>query len=76
MKLELYIQERDELRRQWRDIRSMRLDIKIVSDGKGCTSIEIRHNADYKRLKKEQKHISKMIKHIENKICREMKNEA
>ena len=76
MNPEFLIDERDKLRDTWRDIRTKRLELKNVLAAKDASVNDIRHNNDYRILKKEQKHISKMIKHIENKICREKKNEA
>ena len=76
MKPELLVEEKDGLRKQWRDVRSMRLDIKHDLVQKGYSLIKMRHNSEYKKLKKEQKRISKMIKHVEKKILREIKNEA
>ena len=80
MNCENPIKDRDELRARWRAVRTARLELKAVFFEKEPDNAEIknkvRNHSDYKRLKKEQKYISKMIKHIENKICREMKNEA
>jgi hypothetical protein len=76
MNPELLLNERDKLRDTWRDIRTKRLELKNILAAKDVSVNDIRHNKDYRILKKEQKHISKMIKHIENKIYREIKNEA
>jgi len=60
--------ERNMLRSRWREVRNLRLSLKISLSDSGKTINEIRHNRDYRRLKKEQKLLSKMIKHIERKI--------
>jgi len=76
MKHEHLIRERNELRDKWHGVREKRLELKKTLAEEEKSFIDVRHNPDYKKLKKEQKHISKMIKHIENKIFREIKNEA
>lgn len=76
MNTELLIDERNKLRDTWRDIRTKRLELQNNLKADGASVNEIRHNKDYRILKKKQKQISKMIKHIEIKICRENKNEA
>lgn len=76
MNPESLIDERNKLRDKWREIRTKRLELKNILKAKDAAVNEIRHNKDYRILKKEQKLISKMIKHIEIKICREKKNEA
>ncbi len=80
MKSEELISERNILRDKWRAVRAKRLDIKKKIIDENCTSAEltdrVRHNAEYRKLKKEQRLISKMIKHIENKISREIKNDS
>ncbi len=67
---------RDILREKWRKARAERLELKLKLMADNYTITEIRHNSDYKRLKKEQKHMSKRIKHVENEICRMKKNGA
>lgn len=76
MKLRAYIVERDYIRVRWHEVRTERLELKneLIKENKSIS--DIRHNHEYKRLKKEQKHISRMIKHIENKIVKGRKNEA
>ena len=76
MNPEQLIHERDKLRIKWRDARTERLNLKNTLISLGKTVIEVRHNKHYIKLKKEQRHLSRMIKHIENKISREIKNEA
>jgi hypothetical protein len=80
MKSEQLISERNILRDKWRDVREKRLDIKKRIIAGDCASVElmnrVRHNAEYMKLKKEQRLISKMIKHIENKISREINNDS
>jgi len=70
------ITQRDSLRVRWHEIRFARLELKKNLMDQNSAVIDVRHNSEYRRLKKEQKHISKMIKHIEYKICRGTKNEA
>jgi len=70
------VEERDILRNNWRDVRTERLRLKTILASGECTIHGIRNNPEYKSLKKKQRHISKMIKHIEYKISREMKNGA
>lgn len=74
MKLEHLVDERDILRKRWHDVRTVRLELKKGMVDK--TSAAVMADSEYKRLKKEQKHISKMIKHIEHKITRAVKNGA
>jgi len=76
MKPENLISERDELRNIWHNVRMKRLEIKSSLLNKEKSITEVRNNSEYKKLKKEQRHISKMIRHIENKICRANKNES
>lgn len=71
---------RDILRDKWRDVREKRLNIKnrIIAEDRISAELKdrVRHNAEYRKLKKEQRLISKMIKHIENRILREIKNDS
>ncbi len=67
---------RDILRSRWHDVRNERLELKSNLLGRELSLNEVRHDRAYKRLKKEQKHMSKLIKHIENEICRMRKNGA
>jgi len=80
MKRDDLIRERNALRFQWHDVRKKRLEFKSISIVKDCESSEmkstVRQNSNYKKLKKEQKHISTMIRHVENKIRRGRKNDA
>lgn len=68
MKYENPEDERNLLREKWNSIRHERLSLKIRLTDKGRTVMEIRHDRDYRRLKKEQRILTKMIKHIEKKI--------
>lgn len=68
MKTENLKEERDILRFRWHSIRDARLALKRNLSGSGKTVIEIRHNREYRRLKKEQRALSRMIRHIEKKI--------
>ncbi len=70
------IKQRDSLRTRWHEVRTARLELKKTFLDENIDITDVRHNSEYRRLKKEQKHISKMIKHIEYKICRGLKNEA
>lgn len=70
------ITQRDSLRGRWHDVRNARLELKRKLMDENLSISGVRHNLEYRRLKKEQKHISKMIKHVEHKICRGLRNEA
>ncbi|PKL16121.1 MAG: hypothetical protein CVV49_17890 [Spirochaetae bacterium HGW-Spirochaetae-5] len=70
------ITQRDFLRTRWHEVRTARLELKKKLMDENIPVSEVRHNPEYRRLKKEQKHISKMIKHMEYKITRGLKNEA
>lgn len=74
MKLESLIKKRDVIRLNWRCVRTERIHLKKVLADKNAPALKIRRNAEYRLLKKRQKHLSKMIKHLEKKICREIKN--
>lgn len=76
MRLDQLVAERDIFRSKWHKVRSVRLELKKNLIDKESTVAEIRSNSEYKRLKKEQRYISKMIKHIEYKISRTVKNGA
>jgi len=67
------IKQRDSLRIRWHEVRVTRLELKKTFLDENISLTDVRHNSEYRRLKKEQKHISKMIKHIEYKICRGLK---
>jgi hypothetical protein len=60
--------ERNILRKRWHSIRNERLNLKKKLSDSGETVCEIRHDRDYRRLKKEQKLLSKLIRHIERKL--------
>lgn len=68
MNIENPVKERNILRCRWRSVRDERLALKKSLSGIGKTIIEIRHERDYRRLKKKQKILSRMIRHIEKKI--------
>jgi hypothetical protein len=70
------INKRNSLRIRWHDVRTARLELKKTLMDENMSVSAVRHNPEYRRLKKEQKHISKMIKHMEYRICRGLKNEA
>jgi hypothetical protein len=70
------ITQRDSLRIRWYEVRTARLELKKKLMSENISVPGVRHNPEYRRLKKEQNHISKMIKHMEYKICRGLKNEA
>jgi len=75
MKLELLIKERDSLRERWRAVRSERLELKrsLLKRSLIEKNILLNKTSEYKLLKKEQKHLSKMLKHIEKKIYGKIK---
>jgi hypothetical protein len=68
MKIKDSVNERNLLRSTWRDIRNARLALKNEMIAMDIHAAEIRHNREYKKLKKEQKILSKMIRHLEKKI--------
>jgi len=70
MKMEILAEKRDILRSNWREVRTKRLKLKNIMIDRECSIAEIRDNREYKELKKEQKHLSRMIKHVEHKIIR------
>ena len=67
MNLALLINERNELRDRWRAVRDGRLELKRILTEK---NLSLNKSREYKLLKKEQRHLSKMLKHIEKKIYR------
>jgi len=71
MKLESLLGERDLLRNNWRNVRTERLELRdIIIENEGSLEA-VRKNRGYKKLKKEQRLLSKMIKHLEMKIQKE-----
>lgn len=57
-------------RDEWRRVRSLRLTRKEELVSKGFTIEEIRKDEKYRRLHKQQKYISKELKHLEKKLNR------
>lgn len=64
-KIDMQIQDR---RAQWRIVRAKRLQRKKELMSQGIDIKEIRRDGLFRRLKKEQQSLSKVIKHIERKI--------
>lgn len=67
------IRVRKELRAEWDTVRRERLKHRDALMLDGLTITMIRRDKEYRRLKKEQKSASKMIKHNENRILREIR---
>ena len=68
------IEKRMTMREQWRIVRLQRLKLRDELIEKGLTIKQIRKEREYRALKKEQRRISKFIRHIEKKINKIMKN--
>ena len=73
MKSALLIKEMNGLRERWRTVRSERLELKRSLAEK---NFPLNKSREYMLLKKEQRHLSKMLKHVEKKIYRNIRNEA
>ena len=73
MKSALLMKERDGLRERWRTVRSERLELKRSLAEK---NLPLNKSREYKLLKKEQRLLSKMLKHIEKKMFCMSSNEA
>ncbi len=71
-KFEVLKEQRDKLRIEWRDVRDRRLILKkSYSNTKNCFQSGTLKR-DYMILKKRQKKLSKLIKHVEKKMNREI----
>ena len=57
-------------RDEWRGVRSLRLTRKDELANKGFAIEKIRKDNKYRRLHKQQKYISKELKHLEKKLNR------
>ncbi len=75
MKFDDTLRLREGLRSRWGEVRGARLALKISLQKDGIPADKIRCNREYKLLRKEQKHISRMIKHNERKIQRALIDE-
>lgn len=75
MKYDEYLHGRDGLRSRWREVRDARLAVKASLQKSGVAADKIRRNIEYKMLSKEQRHLSRMIKHQERKIQRALIDE-
>ena len=60
----------DGLRSEWRRVRRERLRIRDSLAEKGFDRAAIRKNREYRELKKRQKSLSNMIRHIEGRKSR------
>lgn len=69
-KLDVLVSERLQLRIRWREARDKKINRKIELLRQGLTIDDVRHDKFYRALKKNQKYLSKMIRHIEIKINR------
>ncbi len=56
------------IRDKWRKTRDERLKLKTELLSEGLSKTKIIHEKSYKRLRKEQRHFSKMIKHMEMRL--------
>ncbi len=65
------IKYRDDLRREWREIRDIRIKYKI-SIKETQDKFTYAGKRQYLLLKKRQKTLSKLIRHVERKISRRM----
>jgi DNA-binding PadR family transcriptional regulator len=57
-------------REQWRVVRNERLELKKSMLAGGADRQVIRKNSRYKKLEKEQRHLSMVIRHIEKRLNR------
>ncbi|HOP61905.1 MAG TPA: hypothetical protein PK358_02265 [Spirochaetota bacterium] len=70
MNVETLIKKRDELRKEWKEIRNSRFIYKGKLSSSASHGKSIKRDRKYIELKKRQAHLSKMIKHIERDIIR------
>ena len=70
MSKEGLLSERDRLRDQWRRVRASRLEMKAGLMSVGMSDSKIWKYPPYKKLKKEQRRLSRMIIHFEKQINR------
>jgi len=73
-KLDALILERLQLRVRWNEAGERKKNLKNDLIRQGFTIEDVRHDKIYCKVKKEQKHLSKMIRHIEIKINRCLMN--
>lgn len=72
MKLKELQNKRDELRNEWRAVREDKLDRKSEMLQQGHSVQVARKDKLYKSLRKEQRHLSRMIAHLEKKISKKI----
>jgi hypothetical protein len=72
--IENYIEEQKIYRNKWRKIKSDRLVYKKKLFDSGLNINNIRKDKIYKSLLKDQKLLSKQLKHLEKKINRKRSN--
>jgi hypothetical protein len=65
-------QELHKKREEWRRLRELKLDRKRVLAAGSLDKKQIRQDAVYRKLEKEQAHLAKVIKHIEKRLNRKM----
>ncbi len=69
-KIKILISSRDQLRLQWNEVKLEKLARKSRLIRDGLSAAEVRHDVIYRRIRKKQKFLSKMIRHSEIKINR------
>ena len=67
--LESMIKYRDDLRKEWREKRESRIQYKIFLN-ESRVNLSYADKRNYLRLRKQQKNLSKLIRHVERKISR------
>lgn len=73
-KLEFLIRDRNQMRGRWNEIRDKKIKRKKELLIQGLMIASVRQDKMYRALKKEQKSLSKMIRHSEIKINRYINN--
>ncbi len=71
-KSDVLMSKRHQLRIRWTETRDKKINRKIELLRQGLTINDVRHDKIYRALKKEQKYLSKMIRHIEIIINRHL----
>jgi hypothetical protein len=58
------------LRLRWREVRERRLSHKLKLVRNGADTAAVRHDREYKRFKKEQRRVTRLARHLEQRLNR------
>jgi len=70
------IEKRDALRENWRALRFEKLKAKAIAGQLPSGASKNKALREYKKLRKEQKKISTLIKHVEKRISKALNEKA